>query len=119
MKKKITILIVCGILTLFCSLSSVYAAIKPIQLKGTVLDESGKPIPGALIKTQNKECESRTDMNGCYSIDIKDGSEYIVVSYIGYNEKKVSVSTAQKEKSIKLDESSSVLDEMVDLGYLT
>ena len=43
---------------------------------------------GALLKSENGKCEYLTKVDGAYEIDIKDGSQYITVSYIGYDDKK-------------------------------
>ncbi|MFQ6929437.1 MAG: hypothetical protein ACLRS8_19240 [Parabacteroides merdae] len=71
-------------------LSSAQNVDSSIQLKGMVVDEFGKPISGALLKSEKGKCEYLTKVDGTYEFNLKDGSQYIAVSYIGYSDKIVS-----------------------------
>ena len=118
-KNKISILAVCACLSSPGILSWAQNADPSIQLKGFVIDEFGKPVSGALLKSENGKCEYLTRVDGTYEIYIKDGSRYITVSYIGYDDKKVSVINLEDQESIQLSYDAEKMDEMIDLGYMS
>ena len=61
------------------------------HVTGKVIDETGQPLPGASIKVKGTQAGTITDVKGEFSIDIPDGG-VLVVSYIGYQPKEVTVS---------------------------
>lgn len=89
------------------------------QLKGVVIDSFGEPIPGVLIKSENGQNENLTRIDGSYEIEVKDGSNYIIVSSIGYKSQKISVTNTQTLQSIQLSTDVSKMDEIIDLGYFS
>lgn len=98
-KYKISMLAVCASLISPGLLSSAQNVDSSIQLKGMVVDEFGKPISGALLKSEKGKCEYLTKVDGTYEFNLKDGSQYITVSYIGYSDKIVSVDNKTELKS--------------------
>ena len=118
-KYKISMLAVCASLISPGLLSSAQNVDSSIQLKGMVVDEFGKPISGALLKSEKGKCEYLTKVDGTYEFNLKDGSQYITVSYIGYSDKIVSVDNKTELKSIQLTFDASKADELVDLGYIS
>lgn len=86
------------------------------QITGKVVDSrNGDDLPGVSIKVKGREETSVTDMNGNFSIKT-DGSEILVVSFLGYVTKEVPVSD-QVNLRIALDEDTKALDEVVVIGY--
>ena len=83
---KISMLAVCASLISPGLLSSAQNVDSSIQLKGMVVDEFGKSISGALLKSEKGKCEYLTKVDGTYEFNLKDGSQYITVSYIGYSD---------------------------------
>lgn len=68
-------------------LASEYAiAQKSIMLQGKILDKkSGEPLVGAVV--YNKEFPTKgttSNQDGYYSIQLQEGTQIIVCSYIGY-----------------------------------
>ena len=111
MKNKIAIWLACGYLGLCIPQLAAHEIIVPVQLKGVVLDETGNPLPGVQIKSEKDGDEFLTDQNGAYNIELKDGSKYLTVSYVGFVNRKISVERAAREKNIVLQGSSEILDE--------
>lgn len=68
-KNKISILAICACLSSPGILG--WAQDPSIQLKGFVIDEFGKPISGALLKSENGKCGYLTKVDGAYEIDIR------------------------------------------------
>lgn len=87
------------------------------MIKGTVLDETGAPLPGAAILVKGTTSGTITDLNGAFSLDVA-ADAVLVVSYLGYAPKEVSVN-GQNELRIQLDPESSQLNEIVVVGYGT
>lgn len=87
------------------------------MIKGTVLDETGAPLPGAAILVKGTTSGTITDLNGTFSLDVA-ADAVLVVSYLGYAPKEISVN-GQNELRIQLDPESSQLNEIVVVGYGT
>lgn len=117
-KNKISILALCACLSFPGVLGLAQNADPFMLLKGVVVDEFGKPISGALLKSENGKCEYLTKIDGSYEINIKDGSQYITISYIGYDDKKVLLEKQEDLESIQLSYDAGKMDEMIDLGYM-
>jgi hypothetical protein len=62
-----------------------------IPLTGMVVeDETGEPLPGAMVRVQGLEKKYYTDFDGNFYIDdLKPGSYEIEVSYISFESKKI------------------------------
>lgn len=119
LKNKISICVVCVCLS-FQGIAGTARNVDPvIQLKGVVIDEFGKPVSGALLKSENGKCEYLTKADGTYDIGVKDGSQFLIVSYIGYEEKKVPIDDSKGLESIQLSYDAEKMDEIIDLGYMS
>ena len=53
------------------------------SVSGTVLDETGGPLPGATVLVDGTNRGVTTDFDGNFSIQAAEG-EVLVVSYVGY-----------------------------------
>ncbi len=84
MKLKLTI----PIILIFMGLSMQLLGQRII--KGTVVSEEGEPLIGAAVKVKGAQTGTISDLDGNYSIKAKDG-DYLLFSYIGYEEKSVLV----------------------------
>ena len=85
---------------------------------GQVTSESdGEPLLGATVKVKETNTGSITDLDGNYSVQVKQG-QTLVFSYIGYISKEVKVGSSTKI-DVQLREDSEVLDEVVVVGYGT
>ncbi len=94
---------------------------KEIELQstitGTVVDETGTPLPGASIVVKGTTNGTQTDFDGNFTIDA-DSNATLVVSYIGYATQEVAVN-GQTTVNISLAEDANVLEEVVLVGYGT
>jgi hypothetical protein len=61
-----------------------------IVVGGTVLDQMGEPMIGAVVTVKGSPVYSVTDVNGNFSIPANDNA-ILVVSYVGYSTEEVSV----------------------------
>ena len=56
---------------------------KKILIRGTVKDEAGEPIVGASVYVKDGSSGAITDANGNFTLPILEGSEKLMVSFIG------------------------------------
>ncbi len=72
----------------------------PLQsenIQGQVVDaETGQEIPGANILIKGTTIGTVSDMEGRYSLQLAEGAETLVISFIGYAKKEVSVEDASR-----------------------
>lgn len=92
-------------------------------IHGIVTDENNEPLPAAYVK-QVIETEGNsiagviTDINGHFSLTLPKSTEYIEVSFIGYETQRVRL-TGATDYSIHLQPATELLDEVVVTGYQT
>lgn len=85
------------------------------KVTGIVTDPAGEPVIGANIVVKGTTTGTITDIDGRFSINAPANAS-LVVSYIGYLNKTVTVSGKQNLKII-LTEDSKSLDEVIVIGY--
>lgn len=82
------------------------------NFSGTVLDENNVPLPGASVVVQGSNVGVATDFDGNFEIEIPDGNQILVVSYIGYISQEYDT-TGKTSANIVLQPDSQRLDEVV------
>ena len=84
------------------------------SLKGTVKDDkTGETLTGVNVKV-NKSKGAITDFNGQFSLELEKGSHKIMISYVGYETKRIDLEIDNNMTTdITLSEESSELDVMV------
>lgn len=91
------------------------AAAEKITVTGTVTSFSdGEPLIGASVVVQGVRGGVATDIDGKYTIKL-DRGQTLEFSYVGYQ--KVSVKADKTTIDVQLKEDTSVLDEVVVVGY--
>ena len=60
-----------------------------ISISGVVNDEDGNPLPGATILVKGSSEGTVTDIDGRYSLNVPDGTEYLTFSFVGYESQTV------------------------------
>ena len=88
------------------------------SITGTITDQDGQPLPGASVVEKGTNNGTQSDFDGNFSISVADENAVLVVSYIGFATKEISVN-GQTQLTISLDESASDLEEVVVVGYGT
>ncbi|GAA4813040.1 TonB-dependent receptor [Litoribaculum gwangyangense] len=89
-------------------------------LTGVVTDELNQPLPGASVLLKGTSIGTVTDFDGQFSLDIpiSNSSNIIIISYIGYVTKEISLKNFNN-LIVALSEDISTLDEVVLIGYGT
>tara|TARA_R100000935_G_scaffold14547_1_gene29144 strand:+ start:22532 stop:25861 length:3330 start_codon:yes stop_codon:yes gene_type:complete len=93
-------------------------ALQTFTVSGTVMDTDGQPLPGANIIEKGTTNGVTADFDGNFSIDINDENAILMVSYIGYATKEISIN-GQTNITVSLVESAAGLEEVVVVGYGT
>lgn len=87
-----------------------------VTVKGTVVDNAGKPIPGVSVKIKGSATGIGTDSNGNFSLELPTGNETLVFSSIGYITQEIAVA-GRNFLQVKLEDEQSGLNEVVVIGY--
>lgn len=86
------------------------------QVKGTVVNEDGVPLPGVNITIKGTNKGVTSDADGKFTIEIEDESVVLVFSFVGYQEKEVAVEE-NETINVTLEPKLEKLDEVVVIGY--
>lgn len=85
---------------------------------GIVSDNTGEAIPGVTILEKGTSNATLTDFDGNYSLNISNQDAVIVVSYLGYATKEITVNN-QSNINVTLEEDVNSLEEVILVGYGT
>lgn len=89
-----------------------------VTITGVVKDKEGEPIIGANILEKGTSNGVITNVDGQYSVKVKNASSVLVVSYIGYQPQEITVGNKRKI-DVTLQDDTKLLDEVVVIGYGT
>ena len=91
-----------------------------VKVYGTVVDASTKEtLPGVICKVDNSEKATATDIDGVFEIDLKPGTDKILVfHYLGY-ESIALPWNGQTQMNVEMNVSAEALEETVVVGYGT
>lgn len=86
-------------------------------ISGRVTDATtGVPLVGVTIIFQGTSTGIATDVNGVFELSVPEGSEVLIVSYIGYVTQTISIGN-QSLFNIELQQDIAMLDDLVVVGY--
>ena len=80
------------------------------KITGTVVDNSGAPLPGANVVVKGTSRGTTTDFDGNFELDVSSGKE-LVVSYIGFVPYEIPIYSSVI--NVQMEEDASTLDEVV------
>ncbi len=103
-------------LVLFCMLFADLNAQSGFVVSGNIVDEAGVPLPGATILEQGTNNGAVSDFDGKFSLEVSISNATLIISYIGFEEQKISLNGNDKI-NIALLSTASTLDEVVLVGY--
>ncbi|WP_089056079.1 SusC/RagA family TonB-linked outer membrane protein [Flavobacterium oncorhynchi] len=86
------------------------------EISGKIADGLGLPVPGVNIIEKGTTNGVQSDFDGKFSLKVKSDKAVLVVTYVGFKTKEVLLN-GQTNISIKLEEDSNKLDEVVVVGY--
>nr|WP_262917638.1 TonB-dependent receptor [Cognataquiflexum rubidum] len=88
-----------------------------IIVKGTVVDEQNRPIPGVTILVKGTTIGTTTDLDGVYSLQAPENA-VLIFSFIGFTSQEVNVGNRSVIDLVLMEDISS-LGEVVVVGYGT
>ena len=84
-------------------------------VSGTITDDTGEALIGASVLAKGTSVGTITDIDGRYTITLPEGSNTLVVSYVGYAESEILVN-GPGEMNVTLAANSELIDEIVVTG---
>lgn len=87
-------------------------------VSGTITDGSQIPLSGASVAVKGTTVGTVADFDGNYVVEVPQGSNVLVFSYIGYTTKEVMLD-GQDTINVILQEDAQALEEIVVVGYGT
>jgi iron complex outermembrane receptor protein len=100
------------LLLVFCLFSFQHAKSQNITVTGKITDAAGMSLPGATIVVKGSPTGSSADFDGVYSLKVPSLSAVLVVSYVGYVTKEVTLK-GSATLNVTLVSSSQNLNEVV------
>lgn len=94
------------------------AEMPDIMVSGRVADEKGQSLPGVNVVEKGTMNGTTTDVDGRFSLNVRDEKSILVFSFIGYTAQEITVG-GQTEFLINLQPAIQELDEVVVIGYGT
>lgn len=87
-------------------------------ITGKVVTDNGEAVIGANILVVGKGTGTVSDINGHFSLDVENLPVKLKISYIGFGDKNITV-TSRKPITIVMEEEDNLLDEVIVTGYGT
>ncbi|MCF6331709.1 MAG: TonB-dependent receptor [Draconibacterium sp.] len=88
------------------------------KITGTIIDESGQPLPGVTVLVKETTIGTVSDADGSFFLDIPSNAEILVFSFIGMKTQEVEIGTQTAFNIILVTESYGI-EEIVTIGYGT
>lgn len=92
-------------------------------ISGTLLDDTGYPLPGATVQIEGTSIGTTTNTEGFFELnDVPAGDQQLLISFLGFEPVRMTVNAASAESqgiSIKMKPALGELDEVVVVGYGT
>lgn len=118
MDKRVSNLHRFAILLLGMMLSASFAIAQSVEVKGTVTDTDGNPLPAVNVIEQGTLNGATTNMDGQFTLRVGEPNAILEVTYIGFA-KQVIPLDGRTDIEIILMEDTQLLDEVVVVGYGT
>jgi TonB-linked SusC/RagA family outer membrane protein len=111
-------LLAVSVLLITVSIEYVHAQKSSYVISGTVTNEKGEALQGAVIEVKNTTERTQTDESGKYSISVK-GEGMLTITHIGYADQTVAFNASKTTLNIVLPLAVQGLDNVVVIGYAT
>ncbi|MEH6659760.1 TonB-dependent receptor [Leeuwenhoekiella marinoflava] len=85
-------------------------------LTGTIVDNTGMPLPGASVMQANTTNGASTDFDGKFELSVSELPVELKISYVGFKTQTLTV-TSLDAISVQLQQDDNALDEVVITGY--
>lgn len=85
---------------------------------GTIVDQNGVSLPGANVVEKGTTNGTITDLDGKFTLTVKDENAILVFSYVGYETKEIPVA-GKTTINVTLSDDAQAIEEVVVVGYGT
>lgn len=89
------------------------------SVTGSIKDGTGEPLIGASVLVKGTTTGTATDLEGAFLLEIPGNSATLVITYTGYENLEMEVTSANPRANIVLTQSAEALSEVVVVGYGT
>jgi len=86
------------------------------KVTGSVIDETGEPLPGASIVEEGTSNGTTTDFDGKFSLTTKSTQGSLIISFVGYSNKQIGFNSSGSLGVVQLA-SDNTLEEVVVTAY--
>ena len=90
--------------------------LQEFTVNGAVSDSNGQPLPGANVLEKGTTNGTQTDFDGNFTLNVTDNAEIIIISYIGFKTKEITIGD-KINFTIQLEEETNTLNEVVVTGF--
>lgn len=103
---------------IYVTIKSPMTSIQETEIRGTVKDKEGVPMPGVTVQVKGKSNGVATDFDGNFSVNVATNA-ILIVSYVGYRTQEIQVNADQTFFEITMEMEVNTLDEvvLVSSGY--
>lgn len=96
-----------------------FALLAQVVISGKVVDDQGKPLPGASVTIKRTGKSTITDAEGNFNINTPDKISTISVTFLGFITKEISVSNAKSTTITLITDVKALNEVVVNVGYGT
>ena len=89
-----------------------------LRVSGTITSSDATALQGASVVVKGTRAGALTDANGKFTVEVPEGSNVLMISYIGYATQEVEIN-GRTTVDVSLVETNSTLDEVVVVAYGT
>jgi len=104
------------IFLVYCASFKLYAQTPAVS--GKVVDQSGQPLVGAIIKVTGGTGGTSADINGIFKLNVPNLQAHLTVSYVGYITQEIALD-GRREITVTLSDAALNLNEAVVVAYGT
>ena len=87
------------------------------KITGTVVDELGTPLIGAVVASQDGKSGAMTGNSGDFSLSVRSNDQTVSVSFLGYLTQNVNIAGKNSVRVQLLPDPNNSLNEVVVIGY--
>ncbi|ANI90624.1 hypothetical protein A9P82_04790 [Arachidicoccus ginsenosidimutans] len=102
--------------------SNFYTAPQPQYVQGTIVDESGKPLPGATVNIKGTKVTFMSNDKGMFSIEVPYNLTFpltLVINYVGMKTQEIEVKQPNDKLKVVMEVREQNLQDMVITGMFT
>lgn len=88
-------------------------------ITGVVRDAAGEPLAGVTVSVKNADVNAVSDVDGKYSIQVPEGSNTLVFSFVGKNTQEFTIKAANSYNIVLEDDAATLDAVVISTGYMT